>query len=213
MFLGKKKNVSLLLLSILYIYIISIIISNSVSASSLTIRYNTLTYNSGGSTARVSNVYSHESYSSSTINNDIAVLRLSSPLTLGTTNARAVGLPSQGSDVTSGSVTVSGWGTTREGASTLPTNLQIVSVPVVSRSQCRTQYGSSSITDNMFCAGVLNVGGRDACQGDSGGPVIQNNLLVGAVSWGNGCARPQYPGVYTRVGNYVTWLRNRGVPV
>lgn len=180
-----------------------------VSASALTIRYNTLTHASGGSTVGISNVYYHESYSSSTIDNDIALLRTASTLTLGQTNAASIGLPSQGSDVTTGSVTVSGWGTTSEGGS-IPAALRYVSVPVVARATCNSAYGSGSITNNMFCAGVLNTGGQDACQGDSGGPVVQNGVVVGAVSWGYGCARPQYPGVYTRVGNYITWLQSKG---
>lgn len=46
----------------------------------------------------------------------------------------------------------------------------------------------------MFCAGTS---GRDSCQGDSGGPIIRGGVLLGAVSWGQGCAQPGYPGVYT----------------
>ena len=53
----------------------------------------------------------------------------------------------------------------------------------------------------MFCAGV-SAGGKDACQGDSGGPVKYNNQLVGATSWGYGCAQANYPGVYADVAYY-----------
>jgi trypsin len=53
----------------------------------------------------------------------------------------------------------------------------------------------------MFCAG-LAAGGKDSCQGDSGGPIIikATKVLVGAVSWGEGCAAPNAPGVYSNIG-------------
>lgn len=81
-----------------------------------------------------------------------------------------------------------------------------VSVPVTGREACQKEYGSSDITENMFCAG-LEEGGKDACQGDSGGPMVdESGSLVGVVSWGNGCAQKGYSGVYTRVGNFVDWV-------
>ena len=56
-------------------------------------------------------------------------------------------------------------------------------------------------------------GGRDACQGDSGGPLIcindQNEPIVyGIVSWGGVCAKPESPGLYTRVHRYKFYFRS-----
>jgi trypsin len=96
------------------------------------------------------------------------------------------------------SLTLSRGDTTEGGTS--PALLRKVEVPVVSRASCRSSYGTSAITDRMFCAGVA-AGGKDSCQGDSGGPIVSSSKqLIGIVSWGNGCARPNLPGVYSRIG-------------
>jgi trypsin len=94
-----------------------------------------------------------------------------------------------------------------ESGTTLPSTLRKVSVPVVSRATCRAEYGTSAVTNNMFCAG-LAAGGKDSCSGDSGGPIIDaaTGVLIGTVSWGQGCAEAGYAGVYSRVGNYVTYI-------
>jgi trypsin len=94
---------------------------------------------------------------------------------------------------------VSGWGTLSSGSSSLPTQLQAVTVNIVSSAECSSAYASyGGITDRMICAAVTG-GGKDACQGDSGGPLVVEKLLVGLVSWGVGCAEPNYPGVYSNV--------------
>ncbi|KAH8597904.1 putative trypsin [Bisporella sp. PMI_857] len=181
--------------------------STIYTASQVRVRAGSLQWASGGTQVGVSSITVHPSYSSSTINNDVAVWKLSTSLPASSTIGYAT-LPAQGSDPVAGSTTTTaGWGTQNENASTLPANLYKVSVPVVSRSSCQSSYGTSAITTNMFCAG-LTAGGKDSCSGDSGGPIIDasTGVLIGLVSWGQGCAEAGYPGVYTRLGNYVTWI-------
>ncbi|QSZ28891.1 hypothetical protein DSL72_003397 [Monilinia vaccinii-corymbosi] len=177
------------------------------SASSVKVRAGTLTWASGGTLVGVSKVVVHPSYSASTINNDIALWHLSTALPASSTIGYAT-LPAQGSDpVVSSTATVAGWGLTTESGSSLPAALRKVSVPVISRSSCQSEYGTSAITTNMWCAG-LTAGGKDSCSGDSGGPIIDaaTGVLEGTVSWGQGCAEAGYAGVYSRVGNYVTYI-------
>jgi secreted trypsin-like serine protease len=62
----------------------------------------------------------------------------------------------------------------------------------------------------MICAG-LDVGGKDSCQGDSGGPLLVRDnqdraMLVGVVSWGEGCARPNKYGIYSKVDSVSDWI-------
>merc|ERR1712029_959258 len=82
-------------------------------------------------------------------------------------------------------------------------------VNVISNSQCAGNYGSNSITSAMVCAADT---GKDSCQGDSGGPMVtQENgrhAQIGVVSWGIGCASPNYPGVYARVTSVKSWIQS-----
>ncbi|KZS06179.1 Clotting factor B [Daphnia magna] len=86
-----------------------------------------------------------------------------------------------------------------------------VAVPIYTNADCqKTKYGVQAITDNMMCAGYDH-GQLDACQGDSGGPLHLEGKdhkidLIGVVSWGQGCGRVGYPGVYTRMGRYLKWI-------
>ncbi|MEU2615467.1 serine protease [Micromonospora sp. NPDC007271] len=128
---------------------------------------------------------------------DWALIRLSTPVTglatlpIATTTA-----------YDNGTFTVAGWGATYEGGPQ-QRYLMKANVPFVSDSTCNSYYGGQIIVAEEICAGYTS-GGVDTCQGDSGGPMFRrdaNNawIQVGIVSWGNGCARPYYPGVYTQV--------------
>ncbi len=188
----------------------------TVSASSVTVRAGSINKDSGGELVGVTRVIKHASYTSSTYNNDIALLELSSAVTLSSTaNVVAPLLATQEATLaaTNTLATVTGWGTTSSGGSTSSVLMQ-VQVPVLTSSYCASAsaYGSQ-ITTNMICAGYITGGGKDSCQGDSGGPLVVPNgqggyALAGVVSWGNGCALPNYPGVYTRVANYTSWLES-----
>uniref|UniRef100_A0A8C8FT40 Peptidase S1 domain-containing protein n=1 Tax=Oncorhynchus tshawytscha TaxID=74940 RepID=A0A8C8FT40_ONCTS len=110
----------------------------------------------------VTQIICHPNYISSTSDNDICLLKLSSSVTY-TNYIRPVCLAAQGSSFYAGTTSwVTGWGTLSSGGS-LPQVLQEVDVPVVGNRQCNCNYGAGSITDNMICAG-LSAGGKDSCQ-------------------------------------------------
>ncbi|CAG2170690.1 unnamed protein product, partial [Oppiella nova] len=179
---------------------------DGASPTSLKLRCGTEYHATPGIDYTLAEVIAHPSYSSWSLDYDLGLIRISGSFSLGSNNINAIALPAQDEQLAAGStVTVTGWGALTEGGY-LPAVLQTLDVPVVANDVCSTKYsGFNDVTDRMFCAGV-DAGGKDSCQGDSGGPVTQNGKLVGAVSWGYGCARPDYPGVYTRVASLRNWI-------
>lgn len=92
---------------------------------------------------------------------------------------------------------VYGWGSTRENGPAAKT-LRSAQLPLREDEACSQAYGNKFVPGAMICAGRPQ-GGVDSCQGDSGGPLVANGELIGVVSYGDGCARPGKPGVYTRL--------------
>uniref|UniRef100_A0A667Y5U3 Transmembrane serine protease 4a n=1 Tax=Myripristis murdjan TaxID=586833 RepID=A0A667Y5U3_9TELE len=139
---------------------------------------------------------------------DIAMIRLSSPITVGASR-KPVCLPPKALGLAAGaSLVVTGWGYLEEQGKISP-SLQKASVPLIDSAKCSspTIYGPV-ITNRMICAGFLE-GKVDACQGDSGGPLVFLSSrwnLVGVVSWGVGCARERRPGVYSNVDELLNWI-------
>ncbi|XP_027226075.2 uncharacterized protein [Penaeus vannamei] len=149
----------------------------------------------------------HPDFDSLTLDNDIALLKLSSPVTFSSTVApiclaRPSEVPQSGVGITTG------WGTTAWQGSTA-TVLQKVAVDYISNAWCTQLYNDRfDITDNMVCTYTPK---KDACQGDSGGPLIARAadgrwVLTGVVSFGDECAKKDSPGVFTRVPNYISWI-------
>ncbi|XP_039484790.1 trypsin-1 [Drosophila santomea] len=161
-----------------------------------------------GVTRSVAFAHAHVGYDPVSLVHDIALLRLDQPIPLVDT-MRPACLPSnwlQNFDFQK--AIVAGWGLSQEGGSTSSV-LQEVVVPIITNAQCRATSYKTMIVDSMLCAGYVKTGGRDACQGDSGGPLIVRDRifrLAGVVSFGYGCAKPDAPGVYTRVSRYLEWI-------
>jgi len=153
----------------------------------------------------VSRLTVHPSYNGNTINNDACKIFLSTPLQL---NARVATIPLCTSEPTSGNCVATGWGTTSTGGTVVPTQLQTVSLAIIPRQTCASNYaGVNTITTAMLCAG--GTAGRGGCNGDSGGPLNCGGCLAGATSWGmQPCAQQRYPTVYANVANLASFYNS-----
>ncbi|MBV6394864.1 MAG: hypothetical protein HFACDABA_00434 [Anaerolineales bacterium] len=158
-------------------------------------------------------IISHPSYSGGA--NDIALLKLSSPVDIGGSGESKTALiplvPSNVGSLTGVNAWVTGWGNT-ESNPAWPQKLYEVQVPIISNTLCNdAAHYNGQITSDMLCAG-LEQGGKDSCQGDSGGPLVVDTgngwQLAGVVSWGDGCADPGDYGVYTRVSVFTNWINS-----
>lgn len=157
----------------------------------------------------VSGVFPNKGYSGFDSDNDIALIRLESPSSqpaqaFATSNDEALYAP----DTTG---FIAGWGTTCYRSCSWSRELLQASVTLRSFEMCEGIYNSAGypFASNSICAG----GGlrtSDTCQGDSGGPLLANGpsgrVLIGIVSWGIGCGMEEFPGVYTKVANYTSWI-------
>jgi len=161
-----------------------------------------------GTTYGISTIYVHENYVSAEYGYDMAIMVLDRPISVSNT-VNYICLPNSGFELPMYQpVVITGFGLTREGGA-LPYSLQqavIQNLPT-----CSNAYGLFD-SSRQICAGIQS-GGVDTCQGDSGGPLVYSPrrsdrwYLVGITSYGNGCARVNYPGVYTKVSAYIEWIQ------
>jgi len=180
-------------------------------------------------TSNVREIINHPQYDSVTKDNDIAILKLKTPLDFND-DVKPACLPDPSFSPENGDLgVVSGWGrvSRRSGVSD---DLKFVTLPLLNNEVCLnwTSLYQSVLTDNMFCAGYVE-GKKDSCDGDSGGPFIVKEseinlaaigaerssmtsnsnkaILYGVVSFGPKlCGAAKIPGVYTRVTKYITWI-------
>ncbi|KAM7154558.1 transmembrane protease serine 11B-like isoform 1-T2 [Molossus nigricans] len=164
-------------------------------------------------TRKVQNIISHENFSSAGIQNDIALVQLAKEVSF-SKHVRRICLPEAKMKLSENdSVVVTGWGALYMNGP-LPNILQEAFVKIIDNKVCNAPHVLSGwVTDKMLCAGFMS-GKADACQNDSGGPLVypdSRNIwhLVGIVSWGDGCAQKNKPGVYTRVTAYRDWITSK----
>ncbi|XP_070504277.1 proclotting enzyme-like [Chironomus tepperi] len=157
---------------------------------------------------KVKRIVRHKGFDSRTLYNDIAILTLDRKVPF-SRGIRPVCLPSIASGTYHGQIaTAVGWGSLRENG-VQPSILQEVTLPIWKNEECKLKYGPAApggIINTMMCAGQA---AKDSCSGDFSGPLVVNNgrwTQVGIVSWGIGCGKGQYPGVYTRVTSFLPWI-------
>jgi secreted trypsin-like serine protease len=182
-------------------------VSRTGANSSITATLGTVDLQSSTRVTRRSNyVYRAPGYNGN--GDDWAFIRLASPVTGIATLPIATSTAYD-----SGTFTIAGWGANREGGSQQRYLLK-ATVPFVSDTTCNSSsmYAGRIIPAEEICAGYTS-GGIDTCKGDSGGPMFRRDaagawIQVGVVSWGNGCARPNKPGVYTQVSYFSSAIRS-----
>jgi trypsin len=177
----------------------------TIRPSEVKVKAGVTKYVTEGAWLDIEQVVIHEAYNPSTQENDLALIKLRTP-----PEGKVIPLASSKSAIPLGQpLEVTGWGATSEegGASK---GLLKASVPYVANATCNGPSAyNGAIKPGMMCAGFRD-GGIDSCQGDSGGPLVwrtsEGPVLVGVVSWGEGCARKLKYGVYTRAASYADWI-------
>ncbi|XP_058713142.1 suppressor of tumorigenicity 14 protein isoform X1 [Poecile atricapillus] len=160
-------------------------------------------------TRKIKRIISHPFFNDYTYDYDIAVLELQSPVTF-TAVVQPICLPDATHNFPVGKdLWVTGWGATTEGGSGASI-LQKAEIRLINQTVCN-QLLTDQLTPRMMCVGILT-GGVDACQGDSGGPLVSvepssRMFLAGVVSWGDGCAQRNKPGVYSRLTSLRDWIQ------
>nr|AYV99585.1 venom polypeptide [Dolopus genitalis] len=168
----------------------------------LAVRAGTTLRETNGQKVKLTKFIEHPKFHPRTLDYDVAILLLAKPLVFGE-GVQPIRLPASGQkQPTAAMGTISGWGRTEEKGK-LSTIMRFAQLPILERDYCDTHV--AGFTDRMICAGYSQ-GGIDACNLDSGGPMAVDGELVGIVSWGIGCARPNSPGVYTHVAMLRDWI-------
>ncbi|ERL91084.1 hypothetical protein D910_08426, partial [Dendroctonus ponderosae] len=175
--------------------------------------------------SKVLRAFKHSSYDQSSLKNDVALLRLATPITM-SNSAMPLCLPRASTNfITTPPTTclVAGWGQTAFNVNDAPTNiLKQVYLPIVSQQTCKTAFESlpqgSQIVSNYLdvdSGNQLCAGGQvqlDSCTQDGGSPLICKNAnsnvytLAGLVLWGKGCGEVNRYGVYLNVPSYIAWI-------
>lgn len=159
--------------------------------------------------SKAARVVRHKEFSQQTLHKDVAIITLENPVPTSMAHVHPVCLPSGHQSYAGQTATVVGWGSLKENGPQ-PNTLMEVTVKIWDNPTCKDTYGNAApggIMDHMLCAGQK---GKDSCSGDSGGPMQIGSgstwTQIGVVSWGIGCGKSHYPGVYSRVTELRDWI-------
>ncbi|MFB7497129.1 trypsin-like serine protease [Streptomyces sp. NPDC056161] len=160
----------------------------------------------GGTLTGLLRQWNHPSYNATTVDNDIAVLTLDTPVKA--TPIRMTTYGDTASYASGTSAKVYGWGRTSSTSQDISETLKTATLPVQSDTTCSGAYGSDFVKGHMVCAGTpatgSDTGTTTACNGDSGGPLVVGGRIVGVVSWGvTDCVAKGAYSVFSKVGTYV----------
>ncbi|XP_026515487.1 transmembrane protease serine 9 [Terrapene carolina triunguis] len=161
-----------------------------------------------GRVEKIFRIYKHPFYNVYTLDYDVALLELATAVRF-TSTIKPICLPDNSHVFREGArCFITGWGATKEGG-LMSKHLQKAAVNIIGDQACKKFY-PIQISSRMVCAGFLQ-GTIDSCSGDAGGPLACKEpsgrwFLAGITSWGYGCARPYFPGVYTKVTAVRGWI-------
>ncbi|KAG3294270.1 serine protease 55 [Ictidomys tridecemlineatus] len=159
----------------------------------------------------VSSIVYHNKFKRESMDNDIALLMVASPIEFNSLTV-PICMPPEPMPSKWHKCWVAGWGqTTSADKGSMKTDLLKAPMVIIDWNECAKTF--TKLTKNMLCAGFMNES-YDACQGDSGGPLVCTTegskkwYQVGIISWGRSCGQKNTPGIYTSLANYQPWIRN-----
>ncbi|XP_042248357.1 serine protease 27-like [Thunnus maccoyii] len=180
-------------------------VGTSTTGLTVVLGHQTLDSNSNKESPTVSKIIPHGNK-----DNDIALLELSSPVTLND-YIKPVCLAASDSTFSNGVNTwITGWSKSSEASK----KLMELKVPVVGNEQCKKELTPTDITDNMICAGLKGEK-KGFCEGDFGGPMVLKTgspeshwVQAGVMTFRKDCSTSKLPGVSARVSKYESWIKS-----
>jgi trypsin len=165
---------------------------------------------------KIKNSFIHPQNNPSKYSYDFALLQLQSPIDFEKTGLAPITMVDPDL-VKTGAIddgvvaTVLGWGTMSEGAQSITNLMRKVEIPIVSNDKANAPTSYNGQVDSTMIAAGYDQGKKDSCQGDSGGPLTIDgsdgkSVLAGVVSWGKGCARANFYGIYSNVAVAYPWI-------
>ncbi|CAK9825177.1 Transmembrane protease serine 9 [Anthophora retusa] len=179
--------------------------------STITVRVRSSTLDTGGNQLQVGIIVVQEDFAKFVLANNIALIKLKTPVQFGE-RLLPIGIPAKKDYVPDVGTrcSVTGWKHTMAGP--VEPQLTVIGVPLVNQTICKSVVPCyEPVLQKMLCAGDM-IYGVETCQSDPGAPLIEDQTLIGILSYGLGCKTMKHPGIYTRVSSYLEWISaNSGI--